>query len=189
MSTDAKIFLTPEQYLEIEEQAPYKSEYYNGEMSALSGANHAHNLLVSNLVRELSQQLRHGPCEVYPSDMRLRITATGLYTYPDVAVVCGSPEFLAGKETTLLNPKVVVEVLSPSTEAYDRGRKFEHYRTLDSLDTYLLAASDRVSVHLYTRGPGGQWSLIIADRREDTPDLPTIGCRLALSDIYEKVLS
>jgi Uma2 family endonuclease len=187
VSANPKTFLTPEQYLEIEDHAEYKSEYYNGEMFAMAGAGRAHNLLVARLVSELDHQLRKGPCEVYPSDMRVRMDATGLYTYPDVVVVCGEPQFLTGKETTLLNPKLIAEVLSDSTEAYDRGRKFEHYQSLDSLDSYILVASDRMHVDLYTRTGGNQWTLQSAGRPEETLELPSIGCRIALADLYEKV--
>jgi Uma2 family endonuclease len=146
VSTQPKSFLTPEQYLEIERPAERKSEYYNGEMFAMAGAKRAHNLLVTNLLAGLHRQLRSRPCEVYPSDMRVRVSATGLYTYPDIVAVCGEQQFLDDTEDTLLNPGLLVEVLSPSTEAYDRGRKFEQYKTLDSLREYMLVASERIHV-------------------------------------------
>jgi Uma2 family endonuclease len=187
VSTQPKTFLTPEQYLEIERKAEFKSEYYQGEMFAMAGAKEAHNLLVANLIRELGQQLRSRPCRVYPSDMRVRVSATGLYTYPDVVVVRGEPRFLDEQQDTLLNPSLVVEVLSPSTEAYDRGRKSEHYRLIESLGEYLLVASDRLSADLYTRQPDGRWLLASAGRLEDSLDLESAGCRLALADLYEKV--
>jgi len=187
VSTQPKTILTPEQYLEIEREAEYKSEYYQGEMFAMAGAQEAHNLLVANLVAGLHQQLRSRPCRVYPSDMRVRVSATGLYTYPDVVVVCGEPRFLDEQQDTLLNPSLVVEVLSPSTEAYDRGRKSEHYRLIESLGEYLLVASDRLHADLYTRQPDGRWLLTSAGRLEDSLDLESAGCRLALVDLYEKV--
>jgi Uma2 family endonuclease len=187
VSTQPKTFLTPEQYLEIERAAEYKSEYYDGEMFAMAGAGEAHNVLAGNLVTGLNNQLRSRPCRVYPSDMRVRVRATGLYTYPDVVVVCGERRFLDEQRDTLLNPSLLVEVLSPSTEAYDRGRKFKHYRSIESLREYLLVASDRVQAELYTRQPDGRWLLTSADRLEDSLDLESIGCRLALMDLYEKV--
>lgn len=187
MSTQPKTFLTPEQYLEIERRAEYKSEYYNGEMFAMAGAKQAHNLLVGNLVAGLHSQLRSRPCQVYPSDMRVRVKPTGLYTYPDVIAVCVEPRFLDDQKDTLLNPGLLVEVLSPSTEAYDRGRKFEQYKSIESLREYLLVASDRVHADLYTRQADGRWLLTSADNMEDSLTLESVGVRLTLADLYEKV--
>lgn len=187
MSTQPKTFLTPEQYLEIERKAERKSEYYNGEMFLMAGAKEAHNLLVANLVRDLGQQFRSRPCRVYPSDMRVRVSPTGLYTYPDVIAVCGQPRFLDDQKDTLLNPEVTIEVLSLSTEAYDRGRKFEQYKSLESLREYLLVASDRVHVDLYTRQTDGRWLLTSADRMDDSLALELVGAQLTLADLYEKV--
>jgi Uma2 family endonuclease len=187
MSTQPKTFLTPEQYLEIERKAEYKSEYYGGEMFAMAGAREAHNLIVPQTSSQLIQQLRGRPCRVYSNDMRVRVSATGLYTYPDVVVVRGEPRFLDEQRDTLLNPTLVVEVLSPTTEAYDRGRKFEHYRSLESLKEYLLIASERAGAELFTRQPSGQWLLTAATRPEETIELQSVACRIALADIYEKV--
>jgi len=187
VSTQPTTLLTPEQYLEIERQAEYKSEYYRGQMFAMAGARAPHNLLITNLVRELSQQLRKSPCQVYGSDMRGRVSATGLYTYPDVSVVCGEARFADDQLDNLLNPSVIAEVLSPSTEAYDRGRKFEHYRSIDSLAEYLLVSSDRMQVELFARQADGHWLLTAASGPEDAIELRSIDCRLALRDLYEKV--
>ena len=187
MSTQPKTFLTPEQYLEIERKAEYKSEYYRGEMFAMAGASWAHNLLVSHLLRDIGQQLRGKPCEICPSDMRVRVSASGLYTYPDAVVVCGEPQLLDNQFDTLLNPHLIVEVLSPSTEAYDRGRKFEHYQSIESLGEYLMISSDRVHADLYTRQPDGRWLLTSAARLEDSLDLQSVGSSLALAGLYEKV--
>lgn len=186
MSTNPKTFLTPEQYLEIESKAEFRSEYYNGEMFAMAGAARAHNLIAGNTSDQLRHQLRRGPCEVYQTDMRVKVNASGLYTYPDVVVAC-SPQFLDGQEHTLLNPTLIVEVLSPSTEAYDRGLKFKLYRSIESFQDYLLVASERVDVELHTRQPDGRWILTSADRLEDLIDLPSIGCKLSLADLYERV--
>jgi Uma2 family endonuclease len=117
----------------------------------------------------------------------MRVRASGLYTYPDVVVVCGEPQFLDQRRDTLLNPLLIVEVLFPSTEAYDRGRKFEHYRSIPSLREYLLVASDRVHADLYTLRPDGDWSIHSADGPGETIELPNVGCALALSDLYEGV--
>src|ERR1019366_5811608 len=148
-------YLTPEQYLEIERKAEFKSEYCEGEMwplgkpPAVSSTKEAHSLIVWNLAAELHRQLRAKPCRAYMNDMRVRVSATGLYTYPDAVVVCGEPQFLDETRDTLLNPSLIVEVLSPSTEAYDRGRMFEHYRSVESVSEYLLVSSERVSAELY----------------------------------------
>ena len=187
MATHPKTFLTPEQYLEIERKAEFKSEYYQGEMFAMAGAKEAHNLVIWNLARELGQQLRQRPCRAYLADMRVRVSATGLYTYPDVVAVCGEPQFLDDQRDTLLNPNLIVEVLSPSTELYDRVRKFEHYRSLESVSEYLLVSSERVSAELYARQPDGRWLLTTVNRMEDSLDLQSVSARLTLADLYEKV--
>ncbi len=129
VSTDPKTSLTPEQYLEIERKAEFKSEYFNGEMFAMAGAKEAHTLLAMNVGFALHPQLRGRPCRIYSNDMRVRVSSTGLYTYPDVIEVCGERHFLDDQRDTLLNPNLIVEVLSPTTEAYDRGRKFEYLQS------------------------------------------------------------
>src|ERR1039457_4038988 len=187
MATQPKTYLTPEQYLEIERKAEYKSEYFQGEMFAMSGARYAHIGIVANAVASLHQQLRRGPCRPLSNDMRVRVTPTGLYTYPDVVVVCAEPQFLDNTFDTLLNPTVIVEVLSESTEAYDRGQKFAQYRSLESLKEYLLVSSLHVSVERYTRQPDGSWNYIAKASLEDSLDLQSVGCHLALADLYEKV--
>ena len=189
MSTQPKHLLTPEEYLEIERNAEFKSEYYQGEMFAMSGGASAHSLIAGLVVHLLNMQVLLRNCFVYTSDMRVRVSQTGLYTYPDVTVVCGERKFLDSRLDTLLNPNVIVEVLSPSTEAYDRGRKFDHYRSLESLGAYLLIASDRIHVDLFTRQPSGLWLLMAAERPEDTIELGCIECRLTVAEIYQKVAS
>src|SRR5215475_2138813 len=129
---------TPEEYLALERQARCKSGYYAGEILPMAGASRWHNLIVANIVGELSLQLKGRFCTTYPSDMRVKVSATGLYTYPDVTVICGEPRFEDNQQDTLLNPTLIVEVLSESTEAYDRGGKFAHYRKLPSLMEYVL---------------------------------------------------
>jgi Uma2 family endonuclease len=187
MSTQSKSFLTPEQYLEIERKAPYKSEYLNGEVFAMSGASRAHNLITTNVTALLRPQLRNRGCEIYASDMRVHIPDTGLYTYPDIVVVCGEPQFQDGSLDTLLNPTFLAEVLSPSTEAYDLGRKFDYYRRLESLRQYLVIAQDRLNSNVYTKQEG-RWFLVGASKMEDALDLLSIGCKLKLADVYEDVV-
>jgi Uma2 family endonuclease len=187
VSTQPKTFLTPEQYLEIERKAESKSEYYRGEMFAMAGARIAHNLLLAHLLRDIGVQLRGTPCEICPSDMRVLVSASGLYTYPDAVAYCGEPRLLDQHFDTLLNPILLIEVLSPSTEAYDRGRKFEHYRSIDSLREYLMIASDRVHADLFTRQSDDRWLLTSATRLENSLELQSIGCSLNLGSLYKKV--
>ena len=187
MSANPKPYLTPAEYLAGERKREYKSEYWNGELYAMAGASERHNLITTNVVIELGTQLRGRSCKVYPSDMRVQIKVTGLYTYPDVVVVCGKPRFEDEDNDTLLNPTVLVEVLSKSTETYDRGKKFENYRTLDSLTEYVMIAQDRVHVEHYVRQLDNQWLLSEAKALQDVIELPTIQCTLALADVYDKV--
>ena len=187
MSTLSKSYLTPEQYLEIERKAEFKSEYYQGEMFAMSGARWAHLQIVTNTSGELRQQLRNRPCQPVSNDMRVRVTPVGLYTYPDVVVVCGEPQFLDDTFDTLLNPTVLVEILSQSTEAYDRDKKFELYRSLESLAEYVMISSLRVRVERFTRQPDGTWNYDEKTSLEDTIDLKSVDCHLRLADLYEKV--
>lgn len=179
--------MTPEEYLEAERAAETKSEYFAGEVFAMAGAGESHNLVVANLIVSLGTQLRKRPCRVYPSDLRVLVSETGLYTYPDVVVVCGEPRFLDEKRDTLLNPTLLVEVLSDATEAYDRGKKFEHYRRIDSLQEYVLVSPTEPRVERFLRQEGGTWLFSEAAGLEATADLPSIGCALPLAEVYEKV--
>ncbi|HSB61782.1 MAG TPA: Uma2 family endonuclease, partial [Vicinamibacteria bacterium] len=154
---------------------------------AMSGASPRHVLIVTNLVRELSSQLKNRPCLVFSTDLRLRVSATGLFTYPDVMVTCGRAAYVDEQQDTLTNPTLIVEVLSDSTEDYDRGRKFEHYRSLASLQEYVLVAQDRVHLEQFQRQPDGRWLLSETRRREDAVRLSSIDCDLALDEVYGKV--
>lgn len=187
MTAAADRAMSPETYLAFEREATGKHEYWHGEVFAMAGASRRHNLLVANLVRLLGNALLERPCEVYPSDMRVGRATGEVFTYPDVTVVCGEPTFADEGHDTLLDPLVIVEVLSDSTEAYDRGKKFEHYRGIASVQHYLLVAQDHALVELYTRQADGTWSL--ADCRQgDTVGLSAVGCELAVTEIYRKVL-
>ncbi|HKG15038.1 MAG TPA: Uma2 family endonuclease [Pyrinomonadaceae bacterium] len=189
MSSQPKTYLTPEEYLAIERLNEHKSEYIDGEMVAMTGASRRHNLIAVNLSRDISQQLRGRPCESYASDMRVRVPSTRSYLYPDVVVVCGEPQFEDDYVDTLLNPTVLVEVLSESTERYDRGRKFGFYRTIESLAEYVLVAQDECRVEQYSKQPDGRW--LLTDHRSpgDVVGLASVQCALRLSEIYEKVLT
>jgi Uma2 family endonuclease len=176
---------TPEEYLALERKAKYKSEYCNGFITAMSGASRDHNRIAGNFYRKISDQLEDGPCEAFVNDMRVRVTPTGLYTYPDV-VVCGEAQFLDDELDTLLNPTLIVEVLSPSTEGYDRGDKFSHYRRLDSLREYLLIAQNEVMVERHVR-KGKKWVVTKYQDMEETLVLESIGCAVPLRQIYKRV--
>ncbi len=178
---------TPEQYLETDRRAQFKSEYLNGEIFAMAGASRAHNLIAGNTFIALSLQLRTQPCETYMNDMRVQTSPAGLYTFPDVVVVCGPPEFRDDHADTLLNPTVIVEVLSPTTEAFDRGEKLAQFRRLLSLSDYLLVSQTQASVEHYTRLPDGPWQLSEAQSLTEQISIPSIGCTLPLIDIYNKV--
>jgi len=187
MSQQLKSYVSPEEYLRLERQAEYKSEYLNGEIFAMSGATRKHNLVTGNILSEFNRQLKGKACEAYASEMRVKITTGGLYTYPDVVVVCGEPEFEDNYLDTLLNPTVLVEVLSKSTERYDRIAKSSYYRTLDSLAEHLLVAQDEVRLEQYSRQSDGQWLLLDYRTLDDIAELKSIGCSLALRDVYDKV--
>ena len=180
-------YLTPQAYLAQERDAETKSEYYAGQVYAMSGASEAHNLIVWNVGGELRSRLKKRPCKGYPSDMRVKVSPTGLYTYPDVTVVCGKPEFDDKRKDTLLNPTVIIEVLSESTEAYDRGKKFAHYRTLESLAEYLLIAQDAVAIDDYVRQLGGGWMLTAYRGLKAVAMIDAIDCELPLAEVYDKV--
>lgn len=179
--------LTPQEYLIIERKAESRSEYYQGEMSLMSGASRKHNLIVGNIYACLHQQLRQRDCEVYASDMRVCVTPSGLYTYPDVIVVCGMPEFEDEEVDTLLNPTVVIEVLSRSTRNYDRGDKFEHFRALPSVLDYLLVAQEKMLVEHFARQPDNFWLFSEARAPQQVVHFRSIECELKVADIYEKV--
>jgi Uma2 family endonuclease len=187
-----KTCLTPAEYLALERAAERKSEYLDGEMVPMPGASRYHNLIVTNLLAELHPQLKGRPCEVYPSDMRLWVPATGLYTYPDVTVVVGEPALVDDYFDMITNPAVLIEILSPSTEKYDRGRKFDHYGTLPALREYLLVAQDQPLVEQFVRdAPQGDWRRTrhtIAAGLDGIVVLPSIGCRLALAEVYDRVV-
>ena len=187
MSMQPKTFISPEDYLARERKAEYKSEYFNGEMFALAGASERHATIVVNVTYLLVGQLRGRPCKAYSNDLRVRVSSTGLYTYPDVVVVCGQPQFADNQRDVLLNPTLIVEVLSESTQDYDRGGKFEHYRSLPSFCEYVLIAQERYHVEHFVRQPDKRWLLAETNRMEDTLHLSSVACDLALSEVYDKV--
>ena len=189
MALQTQSRLTPEDYLAIERSADCKSEYLNGELFAMGGASPEHNLIVTNTAAELRQQLKQRPCRVYANDLRVKVSPTGLYTYPDIVVACGEAKFDDKQKDTLLNPSVIIEVLSDSTEGYDRGKKFGHYRQLESLSEYVLIAQDEHHVESYLRQPDDRWLLTETSEPQGSIGLNSIDCELALAEIYDKVLT
>jgi Uma2 family endonuclease len=188
MSPHLKTCLTPAEYLALERAAERRSEYRDGEMVLMPGASRYHNLIVTNVVSELHRQLKGRPCEVYPQEMRLWVPAANLYTYPDIVVVLGEPALVDDHFDMITNPAVLIEILSPSTEGYDRGRKFDHYRTIPSLGDYLLVAQDEPLVEQFVRDSSQRWwRRATAAGLDGTVDLPSIGCRLALAEVYDRV--
>jgi len=180
-------FITPEEYLVRERAAEYKSEYFNGEIFAMAGASRPHNLITGNIYGELYIQLKSRSCNVYPSDMRLKVSATGLCTYLDVMVVCGEEQFDDAEEDTLLNPTLIVEVLSKSTQNFVRGTKFEHYSKIHSFQEYLLVSQNRPRLELYTKQSVGRWMLAEFESLDEMVKLASINCELALKDVYRQV--
>ena len=187
MQPQPLIHLTPEQYLSQERQSETKSEYFNGEIFAMAGASREHNQISANLVRVLGNQLLDKPCSVYSSDMKIRIEKARKYTYPDVVVACQTERFEDEHRDVLLNPVVILEILSNSTEAYDRGHKFLHYQLLDSLIDYLLVSQDTPRIEMFTRRKDGTWLYAEFHGLDAVVNIESIGCNLRLSDIYHKV--
>jgi Uma2 family endonuclease len=179
--------LTEEEYLKIERAADFRSEYYDGQMFAMSGGSLPHAVIIASLVRELGVALRQKPCTVMSSDTRVRITPTKFYTYPDIVVVCGPPEVADDQNDTLLKPTILVEVLSPSTEAHDRGFKFLHYRQLESLQEYALVSQSDPLIEIFRRQPSGEWLLSEAAGIDASCRFDSAGCRIELSEIYHRI--
>jgi Uma2 family endonuclease len=187
MSAASTRLLSPQEYLARERAADIRSEYYRGETFAMAGASWEHTLIKDNLARETGNQLAGGPCRVLTSDLRVKVSATGLYTYPDMVVVCDEPQFEDKVLDTLLNPRVIVEVLSDSTEKYDRGVKFAHYRQLPSVQEYVLVAQDRPLVERYVRQADDTWVLTAFSEMPRTLAFGTVPAQVALADIYRGV--
>jgi len=179
-------YISSADYLVAERQAPTKHEYINGRVYAMSGATRSHNRISLDTAIALSNQLGDSDCEAFVNDMRVKVPATELYTYPDVIVACG-PKLEDDSFDTLLNPTVIIEVLSPSTERFDRGDKFGHYQRLDSLQDYVLVAQDRPRVEHYSRRENQQWLLTVVDDMNKNVMLDSVHCILALKDIYRRV--
>jgi Uma2 family endonuclease len=187
MSAVPKRLLTPQEYLAQERLAEFKSEYFRGEVFAMAGTSFEHCLVKDNLAREAGTQLKEGPCHVVTSDMRVKVDATGLYTYPDIAIVCDKPQFEDDVFDTLINPRALVEVLSDSTEKYDRGAKFANYRKIPSLREFILVAQDQMLVERYVRQPDDSWLLTVFADAASVLEFSSVPARVPLAEIYRGV--
>jgi Uma2 family endonuclease len=184
MASNPKTRVSSDEYLALERSSDIRHEYSDGEVFSMAGASRRHNRIVTNLVTGLDNRLRSADCNVYSNDMRVKVAATGLYTYPDVVVTCGEEEFEDERTDTLLNPIVLVEVLSDSTEAYDRGRKLENYQKLDSLRVYILVAQDKKRVEQYVRQKDNQWVYSEAYGDNAALEIVSLNCSLSLTELY-----
>jgi Uma2 family endonuclease len=187
MTAQPKPYITIEQYLLAEREGTEKHEYFAGHVYLMSGASARHNRIAGSTYASLYSQLRRRNCNVYPSDMRVKAVETGLYTYPDITIVCGNKQYEDEKEDTLVNPTIIIEILSPSTEKYDRGKKFLNYRTILSLREYILISQDSYHIEQYVRQSNNKWVLSEASGKDAQLELSTIQCVLALDEVYEKV--
>jgi Uma2 family endonuclease len=178
--------ITPEQYLETERASESRSEFYNGYVYAMSGASLPHFIITSNITRDLGNQLEKGPCLVGSTDMKIRVSPQ-VYAYPDVIVICGEPKLADRRNDILLNPTVIIEVLSPSTEAYDRGFKFHQYQLIESLQEYGLVSQTEARVEIFRRQSNGEWLLAESLGLDAACHFKSVACEIALSSIYLKV--
>jgi Uma2 family endonuclease len=179
--------LTVAEYLALERAAEFKSEFYRGEMFAMAGASREHNRVNENLVVELGRRFLGGSCQTFSRDQRVRVSPTGMYTYPDVVVVCDPPEYAAEDRDTLTNPQVIFEVLSQSTAGYDRGFKFALYRRQPTIREVLFVSQDEVRVERFVRNPDGTWTLTAFDDPDGEFALATVPVRVPLADVYRGV--
>ncbi len=187
MSAVAKSKLTASEYLAIERTASFKSEFHDGEMFAMAGASREHNAIKDNIIVELGIQLRGGGCRTFSSDQRVRVEATGLYSYPDIVLLCGKGEYDPLDRDTLVNPTAIVEVLSPTTEAYDRGAKFRQYREIRTLQEYILVSQVEPVVERFTREPDGIWSMATFVGRDAVLELICVPVRVPLAEIFRGI--
>jgi Uma2 family endonuclease len=179
--------ITPEEYLRLERAAEFKSEYYGGYMYAMSGASYVHSVVKGNLEAELRVSLKKRGCAVFSSDLRVLVSPTGLYTYPDVLVVCGTPQFADAQRDTLTNPVVIVEILSPSTELHDRDFKARQYKTVASVQEYVLVSQKEPRVEVHQRQGSGKWVLSDFSGLDAVCRFESLDCAIPLTAIYDSV--
>jgi Uma2 family endonuclease len=187
MASQPNVFLTPEEYLDLEEKAEYKSEYMDGEIFAMAGASPEHDTIVFNVGGILYAQLKGTPCRAHTSDMRVAASPTSAYTYPDISIACKDARYLRRGTGNLLNPVAIIEVLSPSTEIYDRRQKFRKYKEISSLVEYILVSQDEILVERYARQANGDWLYSSLNNLDDSLTLISVPAILNLRDIYDRV--
>jgi Uma2 family endonuclease len=187
MTTQTITYVTPDEYLAAERLSDYRSEYLDGGVYPMTGASLNHIKVVSNVTAELVFQLKGRPCSVLSNEMKVRLPDSRKFFYPDVTVYCDSPQFHDDRTDTILNPGLVIEVLSPSTEAFDRGAKFRAYQTIESLKEYVLVSQNEPLIEQYVRNGEGKWTYGAAEGFESSLILPSIECTLSLSAVYDKV--
>ncbi len=187
MSATPLPYITEEQYLALDREAEIRSEYFNGVMYAMSGGSLGHGIIINNTGTQFNLALADRACTVYSSNVRIRVSSKGLYTYPDLAVVCGAAQVADNQKDTLLNPIVIVEALSKSTEGYDRGWKFAQYRKIPSFQEYVLISQVDPVVEIFRRQPDDTWRLTTYEGLDQVAELESIDCRIPLSGIYAKV--
>ena len=187
MATETITYVTPDEYLATQRLSEDRAEYLDGVVYPMTGASLNHNQIVLNIGIELGLQLRGRPGRVLAMDLKVRMPDSRKFFYPDVVALSGKPQFHDEHTDVILNPDIIIEVLSPSTEAYDRGAKFKAYRTLESLKEYLLVAQDGPFVEQYVRGEQGRWTYAVTSGLEASLTLPSVECTLNLSAVYDKV--
>lgn len=180
-------YITEAEYLEYEIKSEQKSEYFDGQIINMAGASEIHNTISCNVVSELRFQLKKKACQVYASDMRIKVENTGFYAYPDILVVCPEKKFTGDKPDTILNPIVIIEILSESTESYDRGAKFAHYRQVPSLKEYILISQKEKKIEKYQLNSAMKWELEETTKDKQLIELSSISCYLELQEVYDKI--
>lgn len=187
MTAQPKERVSVHDYLVQDQQSDTKLEYYAGTIVAQAGSTARHNLIVANLIGHLYPQVRRNSCQIFPSDMRVQAIDQTIYTYPDITIVCGTPQYADPNEMTLLNPTVIIEILSPTTEARDRTEKLVYYRRIESLQEYILIAQHTAYVQRYTRQTPHFWYVHLTDDLADQVTLEAIGCTITMSEIYDGI--
>lgn len=183
-----KQYYTIEEYLEMERASNVKHEYYQGEIFAMSGAGHRHNIIFSNVFGELFTQLKNSHCRPYGSDMRMHVPENTLFTYPDISIYCGNPITIDKDEDTIIQPTIIIEILSKSTRNYDRGMKFNLYRDIPTLKEYMLIDTEKIGVEIFRINAHNQWELQEYKTQQQTVQIPTVEVSLSMKDIYKSTL-
>ncbi len=187
MSAHAQPRLTDEEYLALERKAEFRNQFYDGIMYAMSGGSPTHAFVISAMAREFGNAFKKRPCRVASSDFRVRVSRGGLYTYPDIVVVCDEPKYSDDQKDTLVNPTLLIEVLSPSTEAYDRGFKTEQYRKIESLREYALVSQSRPHIEVFRRQASGDWLMSESTGVDASCRFDSVDCTIPLAEIYDKI--